>query len=148
MKKLLILAFITFLGTAAFAQIEKPVKWQYAAKKINDKEAVILLKATVDKGWHIYSQKVTGDGPVPTSFTFTPSKEYTLVGKPAEPKGVTKFEKAFGINVTYLENTVIFQQKIKLNAPKTTVKGKLEYMVCNDFKCLPPDEVEFSVPVN
>jgi DsbC/DsbD-like thiol-disulfide interchange protein len=148
MKRLLILAIVTLLGTAAFAQIEKPVKWSYAAKKINDKEAVVFLKATVDKGWHIYSQKITGDGPVPTTFTFTPSKDFTLNGKPVEPKGITKFEKAFGINVTYLENTAIFQQKIKLNAAKTTIKGKIEFMTCNDLKCLPPDEVEFSIPLN
>lgn len=148
MKKLLILLLTITFSAGAFAQIESHVKWAYAAKKISSKEAIIFIKATVDKGWHIYSQNTPDGGPVKTSFTFTPSKDFTLVGQPSEPKGVTKFEKSFGVNVTYLEGAVIFQQKIKLKAARTTVKGSLEFMTCNDIKCLPPDDVTFSVPVN
>ena len=133
---------------AAFAQIEAPVKWSYAAKKISATEAVVLVKATIEPGWHIYSQNIKDGGPVATSFTFTPAKNYTFVGKPAEPKAITKYEDAFKMNVSYFENSVIFQQKVKLkSAGATTVKGKVEYMTCNDRKCLPPDEVEFSVAV-
>jgi hypothetical protein len=51
------------------------------------------------------------------------------------------------MNVAYFEKSVIFQQKVKLNRGTTTVKGKVEYMVCNDRQCLPPEEVEFSIPV-
>ena len=135
------------LSGALHAQILKPVKWAYAAKKINKNEAMILIKATIDNGWHIYSQNVADGGPVATSFSFTPSKAYTLVGKTIEPKPVTKFEKTFDMNVSYFEKTVVFQQKVKLNGSGATVKGKLEYMVCDDHQCLPPEELEFSVAV-
>ena len=27
------------------------------------------------------------------------------------------------------------------------VKGQLEYMTCNDKKCLPPEDVDFSIPL-
>ncbi|RYZ97513.1 MAG: sugar transporter [Sphingobacteriaceae bacterium] len=147
MKKLLTMAVAILFTASAFAQIEAPVKWSYAAKKLNSKEAVVLIKATIDNGWHIYSQHVKDGGPVSTSFTFTPSKDFILIGKPSEPKGITKHEKVFSMDVTYFETSVVFQQKIKLKAPKTIVKGKLEYMVCNDRQCLPPDEVEFSIAV-
>jgi hypothetical protein len=83
-----------------------------------------------------------------SSFTFAPSKEYTLVGKTAEPKPISKYEKVFNMNVGYFENSVVFQQKVKLKSAKAAaVKGKLEFMTCNDQKCLPPDEVEFSIPL-
>jgi AFG3 family protein len=109
---------------------------------------VVLIKATIDQGWHIYSQNVADGGPVKTSFTFAPSKEYTLVGKTAEPKPISKYEKVFNMNVGYFENSVVFQQKVKLKSAKAAaVKGKLEFMTCNDQKCLPPDEVEFSIPL-
>jgi hypothetical protein len=42
---------------------------------------------------------------------------------------------------------VIFQQKIKLKKPAVTVKGSLEFMICNDHKCLPPADIDFSIPV-
>lgn len=148
MKKLLLMVSLLVLTGSAFAQIETPVKWAYAAKKINATEAVIFIKATIDNGWHIYSQNLKEGGPVKTEFKFAPSKEYTLLGKTSEPKAITKYESAFKMNVSYFENSVVFQQRIKLKgAGKATVKGQLEYMTCNDHKCLPPEDVDFTVEV-
>jgi len=148
MKKVLFLAVALLITTGAFAQIEAPVKWSYAAKKISSTEAVVFLKANIQKGWHIYSMNVKDGGPIKTSFTFSPSKEYRLIGTPSEPTPVTKYEKAFSMNVSYFENSVVFQQKIRLKSRKSAaVKGKLEYMTCNDRKCLPPEDLDFSIPV-
>ncbi|MGZ3873453.1 MAG: protein-disulfide reductase DsbD domain-containing protein [Mucilaginibacter sp.] len=148
MKKLIIAAAAMVFSIGAKAQIESPVKWSYAAKRISSTEAVVFLKATIDDKWHIYSLDVKDGGPIKTSFTFAPSKEYSLVGKPTQPKPVTKYESAFKMNVSYFEKSVIFQQKIKLKSPKATVvKGQLEYMTCNDQKCLPPEDVDFSIPL-
>ena|ERR1700731_2096596 len=149
MKKLLILITLMVMGIGAYAQIESPVKWSYAAKKLSNTEAVVFLKATIQDGWHIYSQNVKDGGPIKTSFTFLPSKEYSLVGKTSEPAPATKYEDAFKMNVSYFEKSVIFQQKIKLKSPNASVvKGKLEYMTCNDRKCLPPEDLDFSVPLS
>lgn len=148
MKKLIIILAAMFIGNSGFAQVESPVTWAYAAKKISATEAVILLKATMNKGWHIYSQNVKDGGPIKTSFKFSPSKEYTLVGKTIEPKPVTKYEDSFKMNVSYFENSVVFQQKVRLKGKKATVKGTLEYMTCNNQKCLPPDDIKFAVQVN
>lgn len=148
MKKVFLLMTALFFAAAAFAQIEAPVKWSYAAKKTSATEAVVLVKATIEPGWHIYSQFVKDGGPIATTFTFVPAKDYTVTGKPAEPKAITKYEDTFKMNVSYFENSVIFQQKVKLKGKgATTVKGKVEFMTCNDRKCLPPEEVEFSVTV-
>ncbi|WP_324288417.1 protein-disulfide reductase DsbD N-terminal domain-containing protein [Pedobacter sp. SL55] len=117
-------------------------------KKLTKKEAILYLKASIEPGWHLYSQKIKAGGPVATTFTFTPSKTYTKNGVVMEPKAIEKEEKVFNMTVGYFENSAIFQQKIKL-VGKTpfTVKGKVEYMVCNDKQCLPPTEVEFNIPV-
>jgi thiol:disulfide interchange protein DsbD len=148
MKKLLFLAALWIISLGAYAQIETPVKWSYGAKKISSTEAVIFIKATIQSGWHIYSINVKDGGPIKTSFTFAPSKEYALIDKVAEPTPLTKYEKAFSMNVSYFENSVIFQQKIKLKSANTTVvKGQLEYMTCNDKKCLPPEDLDFSVSI-
>jgi DsbC/DsbD-like thiol-disulfide interchange protein len=148
MKRLILAAAILAISFGAKAQIEAPVKWSYAAKKTSPTEAVVFLKATIDQGWHIYSLNVKEGGPIKTSFTFDKSKDYTLVGKPAEPKPIVKYDSNFKLNLTYFEKEVVFQQKIKLNSPNASVvKGKLEYMTCNDHKCLPPDDIEFSIPL-
>ena len=148
MKKIILAAIAVIMAFGAKAQIETPVKWSYAAKKISSTEAVVFLKATIEDGWHIYSLNVKEGGPIKTSFDFTGSKEYAALGVASEPKPVTKFEKSFNMNVSYFEKEVIFQQKIKLKSPRVTaIKGKLEYMTCNDHKCLPPDDIDFSVPL-
>jgi len=51
------------------------------------------------------------------------------------------------MNVFYFEKTVIFQQKVRLKKPQTTVDGKVEFMVCNNKQCLPGDIADFSIPI-
>lgn len=148
MKKLIVLTVAVLLfGTFAKAQILQPVQWSYGAKKINSAEAVIFIKATIDAGWHVYSQHIKDGGPVKTTFTFKPSKDFTLIGETIEPKPITRFEKVFNMDVGYYENSVVFQQKVTLKKGQATVNGTLEYMTCNDQKCLPPDDIDFSIPV-
>ncbi len=147
MKKLLIAFAATLLSASSYAQIESHVKWGEGVKKISATEVEILIKATIDEGWHIYSVNQKDGGPVKTTITFSPSKEFSLVGKTTEPIPVTKFEKSFGINVSYFETSVIFKQKIKLKAKQTTIKGKIEFMTCNDQKCLPPEDIDFTVAI-
>lgn len=147
MKRINSLVIFLAIATSLKAQILTPVKWSYAAKKTGNNEAVIFIKSIIDDGWHIYSTKQKDGGPVKTTFTFEKSLDYVLAGKLTEPVAITKFEKTFDMNVFYFEKSVIFQQNIKLRAAQTTIKGKLEFMVCNSEKCLPPEEIEFSIPV-
>lgn len=148
MKKItLILSLLLFTAIGAFAQIEDPITWSYAAKKVSPTEAIVYLRASMEKGWHIYSQNVKPGGPTKTLITFTPSKDYVKVGKTLEPKAINKYEDVFKMNVSYFENDVIFQQRVKIPKGSALVKGTIEFSVCNERKCLPPDEVNFSVQV-
>jgi len=145
---LLLLAAMFCMGTVAFAQLQRPVKWSYAAKRLNASEAMVYIRGTIDKGWHIYSTVQPEGGPRKTVFAFDPSKSFTLVGGVTEPKPIKQFEKVFDMDVLYFDNAVVFSQKIRLKDKKPfVVKGTLEYMACNDKQCLPPDEVSFSIPV-
>ncbi|WP_183572605.1 protein-disulfide reductase DsbD domain-containing protein [Mucilaginibacter sp. X5P1] len=148
MKKLIIATVILFMFTLTTkAQMLTPVHWSYGAKKLNNNEAVVFIKATIDDGWHVYSQTVKEGGPIKTTITFPVSASYTLIGKTIEPTPITRNEKVFNMDVSFFEHEVIFQQKIKLKTGQATVKGTLEYMTCNDHQCLPPEDVEFSVVV-
>lgn len=148
MKKFaLILILMVASFTGAFSQILTPVKWEFGAKKINDTEAVVFMKAVIDEGWHIYSQTVGDGGPIKTSFTFTKSNDFTLVGKTAEPKPKTKFEQVFDMDVPYFNKEVVFQQRVKLSKGQTVVKGVVEFMACDATQCLPPEDVAFSISI-
>jgi thiol:disulfide interchange protein DsbD len=71
-----------------------------------------------------------------------------LDGAPNEVgKVISKNEEVWGGVVRYFENKVEFVQKVKIKGGKTKLAGKVEYMVCNDEKCLPPAETEFTVAI-
>ncbi len=151
MRRLLfVLVLLVFGAVQAGAQVLEPVKWSYAAKRVSPSEAVVYVKATIDKGWHIYSTLQKDGGPVKTSFSFAAGAGagYSLVGKVGEGKPVRKLEKTFDMEVLYFESTAVFSQRVKLAGGKgTVVKGKVEFMACTDTQCLPPSEVSFSVTV-
>ena len=148
MKKIITTALVlSFIALTTRAQILTPVHWSYGAKRTGKNEAVIFIKATIDDGWHVYSQYVKEGGPIKTTFTFPASPAYSLEGKTIEPTPITRNEPVFKMDVSFFEKEVVFQQKIKLKAGQATVKGTLEYMTCNDHQCLPPDDIDFSIPV-
>jgi hypothetical protein len=145
MKKIILMVAVSLIWATSFAQILKPVKWSYASKRINDNEAIVLITATMEKGWHIYSQTIPKGGPEATSFSFSASKDYKLKGKTSEPEPITRFVKVFKMKLSYFENSVVFQQRITQVGGSPTVEGTVAYMVCNDMQCLAPQEVEFSL---
>jgi len=148
MKKLsLLIVIVLFTLTSGVAQIYNPVKWSVASKKLNNKEAVVFIKATIDNGWHIYGLNVPDGGPIATSFAFQTSKDYGLQGKVAAPAPQSKFEKAFEMNVPYYAKEVTFQQKVKLNKNQTTVKGTVDFLACDAETCLPPEEYALNVTI-
>jgi len=146
MTKKVVLSFLLLccvLGMSA--EIQKPVTWSFSSKQISDMEFNLVLTANVDNNWHLYSQFIGEGGPVPTSFKFKPSPDYVLVGKASEsPKPHKIFEKVFGMEVAFFEKKATFTQKVKLKVPATKITGSLEFMVCDDSQCLPPEDIDFS----
>ena len=144
MKKFLLpLLLVIFSMTALHSQILDPVRWSTSVKKISDTEYDLISKASVDKGWHLYSQEVPEDGPLPTLFAFEDNKAISFVGKVKESKGTTEHDVVFDMVITFFENTATFTQRVKLLDPAgTTVKGEVEFMVCDDTQCLPPTYVD------
>jgi len=148
MKKLGFLFTLILISFTSLAQIYNPVKWSFSTEAINDKEAYVVITADIEKGWHIYSQFIDEGGPIPTTFTFNKNPDYNLIGKAIEiPKANPVLDKTFGLMIASHENKVVFKQKIALKKPEIKVTGSLEFMVCNDERCLPPDDLEFSVIV-
>ncbi len=143
-------AMAMLLGVlTAEAQIN-PVSWTYSAKKIADKTYEVHLTATMQKGWHLYSQVQPDDAIAqPTSFTFTANPLLSFDGKVKEKGKMEKFhDKELGASANQYANTVDFIQVVKLRTNvKTSVAGVLEYQTCDDKKCLPPKKVSFSIPL-
>jgi len=149
MKKTILFVFAVLAGTLAMAQSAKQVNWVYSSKKIADKTYEVHMTATIGGNYHMYAQNVGGDGPIPTSFTYTRSPLLDIEGATKE-KGqmIKKFESAWNHDVNYYEKEVEFVQVVKLKSNvKTSLAGKVEFMVCNDHECLPPSTVDIKVNI-
>ncbi|MCK0156904.1 thioredoxin family protein [Cellulophaga sp. F20128] len=137
---ILLTIFTLVFSNVAKAQIIDPVRWSTSIEKISETEFDLIIEATIDAPWHLYSQILDEGGPIATTFTFTESDDYTLVGTPTEEEGHSAPEPAFNnMMVKYFENSALFKQRIKIvNKEISLVNGEVGYMVCNDTQCLAP----------
>ncbi len=149
MRKIAISGLVLLLlPLLSLSQVLDPVKWSFKADRTSQDEATLSLIAKVDKGWHLYSQHLPAGGPLPTVFTFNESNNYSLIGEASEPKGVEEYDPNFEMNLKFFDGTVVFKQKIKiLTKTAFTITGELEFMCCDDKRCLPPTgvDVEFKL---
>lgn len=141
---LILLSLFTMSG---FAQNPlKPVIWNVVYVPTSATEGEIQYTATIEKKWHIYSQRPTDVGPIPTSFTVNTSADFDLIGKVEEEEAHEEYVAAFDAKVFVFSEKAVFKQKIKLKNQKSfTINTSLEFMTCNDIQCLPPTILEFSV---
>jgi thiol:disulfide interchange protein DsbD len=145
-KKLVLISLICLSGY--FASAQSPVSWAFSTKKINDKTFELHLTATMQPGWHLYSQKQPADAiAMPTTFTFNSNPLLIFDGKVKEVGKLQKFkDDKLDISAYQYSKSVNFVQQVKLKGnAKTNVTGKLQYQTCNDEKCLPPKTVNFSL---
>ena len=150
MRKLFVVAFI-LLASVGFAQQLSPVSWSFASKKISDNIFEVQLIATIQSGWHLYSQQQPADAIAqPTTFTFSKNPLVDLEGKVKEIGKLEKYkDEKLDISANQYSQKVTFVQKVKLKGKaKTNVSGKLEFQTCDDKKCLPPKTVNFSIALS
>ncbi len=142
MKKLILLLTL-FSLTIGNSQILNPVKWDTSVEKISDTEYKLISKASIESGWHLYSQKVPEGGPIATSFTYKSNGNYLKKGNTKEEKGHTVNDPIFEMEIKYFEREASFTQVIKLkNKEAFKIEATVEFMVCDDSRCLPPTEVD------
>jgi Disulphide bond corrector protein DsbC len=147
LKKLSFSLLVVLITATAKAQLN-PVSWTYSAKKIADKTYELHITATMQSGWHLYSQTQPEDAIAePTKITFNKNPLLIIDGKIKEEGKMEKFHDAkLDLSANQYSSKVDFVQTIKLKASaKTNVSGTVRFQTCNDEKCLPPKNVTFSI---
>ena len=128
--------------------ILNPVTWKWKKEKISEEKYKLVYTAAIQEGWTVYSQFTSDDGPVPTEVYYENAEGITLDGK-GEESGHKKegpdplFD---NVNVVkYLaDQPFTITQNITVTDKTKPVSGFLTYMTCDQTRCLPPTDVEFS----
>ena len=143
MKSLLLVLLLSF---TSLMYAQNHVKWTF---QYNSKSSTVIATGEIDPGWHLYSQKTDENaGPIPTKMVIEASKNYKIVGNAVEgtvPHEI--FDKNFESTVYLFEEHYAAEQQLKVKK-SGTLKGEMQYMICDDTKCLPPISVPFTLEIN
>ncbi len=157
LKALLLLLFFSIFQLQAQVfetgannlQIEDPISWEASVEKQSDSIYRLTFTASLEDGWHLYSQKEADIdiAPIPTAFTYNNEEAgFELVGKTEEPTAEPIYDEVFEADITYFEDEAIFTQDVKVNDPESVeVVAEIYFSVCDDKQCLPPETERFSI---
>lgn len=140
-KIFFLLSFFLF-SLMSYGQMYDPVSWTIE-KKNNDKNSVnIIVKAKIDKGWHLYGTNLPENGPRPTKIVFEQLENGKKEGSiQLKSKLIEAYDPNFDMKLNWYADEAVFIQKISTTDVNAVyAKVSVNYMVCNDQSCLPPTE--------
>jgi thiol:disulfide interchange protein len=147
MKKIFL--YFTFFAIFGMnAQMLDPVKWNTRVEKKSDTEFLLIMKATIEKGWHLYSQFTPDGGALPSEFVFKNQKgNFERLGKVAESTFEKAYNDVFKVEECFFENEAVFTQRIKIKNTKTNkVLVAVSYQACNEACIQQNKTFEFKIP--
>jgi thiol:disulfide interchange protein DsbD len=145
-----VLLGMLLIGSMAVSA-QNPVTWTFTSKKLTNNTYEIHMTATIEKGWHLYSQTQPEDAiAMPTTLTIAGNPLIEMVGQIKEDGDLQKFhDKELDLSANQYSKTVNFVQTVKLKGKvKTSFNGSVEFQTCDDKKCLPPKTIDFKVALN
>ncbi len=143
---LILTLFTTFCGTVK-AQFMTPVTWDVSIDMTDDSHGVVLMKAKIDNGWHIYSYDLDPSiGPSPLQMKWDKLDGVELTGAlSSDKKPHTQFDAMFNADLSWWAESVIISQNFQAIAPEFSISGTIRYSACNDENCIPPSKEQFSL---
>ncbi len=144
--KLVLSTFFLLIITLVNAQIKNPVKFKFDVVSIGKDEYEAVLTGVMEDKWHVPSQVLPPDSGIPTEVKITSKEGIQLIGKVQEiGKKHDEFSEAFGAQIVYYSNKVVFKQKFKPKNPAkpATITAEIMFQTCNDRVCLAPNTLEF-----
>ena len=130
--------FFLFLFWTFGLQAQDPVVWTTELEKSSEGEYSLIFRATIQTKWHLYSQNLPKDGPLPTEFVFEGAgTAFELVGKTEESRSVTDFDPIFEMDLSWFEGEATFRQEIRLLQPELgEITGEIHFQACDDRICI------------
>ena len=142
----ILIAFLTLWAVEAQAQIVNPVHWSTELKMTGESHGEVVMTATIDAGWHMYSLDVDPDvGPQPLAIEWDLNgvelSGHTVANKTAHKE----YDEMFGANLSWWTDGVTVTQAFTATRSKFTIDGTIRYSACNNDNCIPPAKEIFSL---
>ena len=145
---------LAFSAVAVSLRAQDPVHWTAkasAATLAPGGRFDVVLSATVDEEWHVYSVTQGPGGPIPTTVAVGPKALFTRDGAILGPAPVTAFDPNFEIKTETYDGAFTLTMPVTLAADarggRGTARVEVGYQACTNRLCLPPTTVSLTVPV-
>ncbi len=133
----------------------RPVHWTVTAPSVvlaPGGTDSLVVRATLDPGWHVYAVNQGAGGPVPTRITLAPAQPFSLAGVVSTTTAPhTEMDQSFHINVLMHDKSAAFVVPVRagpsLRGTVDTVHVNARYQACNASLCLPPQTARLAAAV-
>ena len=128
-----------------------PIKWTIKAQASRDYAKynffTLELRASIDRGWHLYSTEKVDGGPSPTRISLVSGQSFEIAGEIDSPAPHSAYDPNFQVATEFYEGEVAFTIPIKLTAATVPEKIRVQvrYQTCTPTICLPPKLLELEV---
>ena len=141
----LMLALAAVVVTTASAQ---SVSWKNSVEHLGGDSYRIVLEAAIPAPYHMYDMGPYDGGPNATEFSFTPGEGAVLEGGVEQlTRPERHYDKTFEMEIGTFAQKARFAQKVKLTAQAANVGVRIDWMICDDTSCLPPDDTELTITI-
>jgi thiol:disulfide interchange protein len=137
-------------GKEVATEIIEPITWSFSAVSLGNHEYELNLDGIIEEGWHTYSTTLpmSDEGPLGSWITFEESDNYELIDGITEENAHSYFDETWKMDIVDFSEEAIFKQKIKTTgSDEFLLKGNINFMVCKDGACLPPEDAPFEIKI-
>ncbi len=122
--------------------------WKSTVEPLGDNAYRIVLEASIPAPYHMYDMGPYEGGPNATAIVFTPGEGVALEGGVEQLTTPARhYDKTFEMEIGTFAGKARFAQRVKLSVPESSVKAQIEWMLCDDTSCMPPDDTELTIAI-
>jgi thiol:disulfide interchange protein DsbD len=110
----------------------------------------VLVRATIQEGWHLYSMTTPPGGPKPTVFALVRTDGVEPAGKALQPVPAREFDQNFQVDTEQYSREVEFAVPVRITDAAAegalTLRGTVAFQVCDPKQCI-PGKFAWEVPI-
>jgi thiol:disulfide interchange protein DsbD len=150
MRKLTLILLLFF---SISSNAQNPIIWEVNSSLVQDGIYKLEISAKLEKGWHLYSQFLEQNegydplnSPFSTYITYELNSDFDTIGSTKEIGVETHYDPVWESEISFFNEKAMFTQLIKSNSlDSTLLKGNINFMICNETQCLPPEDYSFTI---
>ena len=141
-RTLLTLLALTLTSLAASAQ---SVQWDSKVEPVEGNQYRIVLEATIPAGYHMYDMGPYEAGPMPPPSPLPRARGLHSKAASSSLSTAHRFDQMFQMEIGTFSGKAQFAQRVTLTAAEATLKAQVEWMICDDTSCMPPEDTELTI---